>query len=248
MKEINLIPWDSKILNKKVFEIKYQKGLPLKTLAKLDKSCEKQDAYYVFIKVDNDDIKTIHYLETLGFNYIEFQLRIEKRLVKPYTLPHYKNFYLKEIFKSDVDDIKNICKIAKTTFTTDRFYIDPKINKDFSGKRYMNWILNSLEDNTYKIYKYCFKSNDEIAAFLMVKKDKDKIYIALGGTNPKFKGSGIYLSLLIEYLNLSYLNKNKNIYTTITALNKDVVDFYNLLEFKIIDRKVVLRKVYEHER
>jgi len=243
--KIKLVPWDSKVFDRNVFEIEYEKGFSFEDLVKIDNECKNQNANLSFIKVDSLDIKTVHNLEKLGFNYIEFQFKIEVGLVKTYELAHYKNFYIKGVRKEDRLDIKNICKIAETTFTKDRYSIDPKIGKGLSGKRYKNWVLSSLDDDLYELYKYCFKSNDKIAAFLLVKNEGDKIYLALIGTDSELKGSGIVLSFLIEYLNTCYSKENKNIYTFISAINKDIFNIYNLLGFKIIEQSIVLRKVYE---
>lgn len=198
-----------------------------------------------FIKVDSKDIKTIHLLEKLGFNYIGCQYKISVRLEKAYDIPHYKHFYLKKVEKSDVRAIEGISKIAETTFVTDRYYIDPEIERGLSGKRYKNWLINSFKDESYETYKYCFKSNNKIAGFLMIKREESEINLALGGVAPRLKGVGIYLSLLIEYLNRYYLGGEKSVYGLSSGLNIDVFNMYNYLGFSIVDQKVVLRKIYK---
>ncbi|GAH77397.1 unnamed protein product, partial [marine sediment metagenome] len=162
-----------------------------------------------------------------------------------YDISYYKHFYLKKVEKSDTRVIEEISKIAETTFVTDRYCIDPKIKRGLSGKRYKNWFINSFNDESYETYKYCFKSNNKIAAFLMIKREKSEIYLALGGVAPQAKGVGIYLNLLIEYLNMCYKEGQKSFFTHISGLNIDVFNIYNYLGFKIIDQKSVLRKIYE---
>lgn len=245
---ISFMSRDSKLFARNIFEINYEKDLTFAHLKDIDNECRLCNAYLVFIKVNSEDIKTIHFLEKLGFNYMECKYKLRIRLQKAYDIPHYKHFYLKKIEKLNIKSVEEISKIVETTFVTDRYYIDPKIEKGLSGKRYKNWFINSFDDESYETYKYCFKSNNKIAAFLMIRREKSEIELVLAGVAPQFKNIGIFPSMLIEYLNMCYLWGEKSFYGFISGLNIDVFNIYNYLGFKIVDQKIVMRKIYERAK
>lgn len=242
----HLVDWDTKLFNKNVFEVQNNDYFDKTELKDIDNSCYSDGAFMSFIKVNNLDLEKIHYLEELGFNYMESQYEVKKTLTAPYKVsPFSKHCTLQVLEYSDKRTIEYIERIVTTAFDTDRYYLDPKLDKEYSGLRYKNWFLNSLNDQNFSTYYYMSNKLDEIIGFLMVKHESKGIYLALGGISNDFKGFGFYASLLIDYLNYAFSQGFKNFYSSISSHNLEILNIYIYLGFSVVDEKIVMRKIYQ---
>lgn len=202
-----------------------------------DKFVEENLPYMIFCKINSDNIKKIHFLESVGFNYIETQFHMAKRLKELYEMRRKIQYSL-----ADDKDICKILNIAYTIFDTDRYSIDPYIGKDISGKRYVNWIMSSLGEENYYLYKYTY--DNDIVGFHMIKLENKKAYALLGGVNPDYKGIGIGLEISLLLNNILYSLGIKEIDTHISAINTNIFNIYMFMKYQIKDVKTVLRKIY----
>ena len=242
----HLVDWDTKLFNKNVFEIQNNDYFDRAELKEIDKSCYLDKAFMSFIKVNNLELEKIHYLEELGFNYMESQYRLKKMLTAPYKVsPFSKHCVLQAVDYSDIKTLENIENIVTTTFDTDRYYLDPKLDKKYSGLRYKNWFINSLNDQNYSIYSYVSKKHDDIIGFHMVKQEANDIYLALGGVSNDYKGYGFFASLLTDYLNYAFSQGFKKFYSSISSHNLEILNIYIYLGFSVVDEKIVMRKIYQ---
>jgi len=242
----HLVEWDTTLFNKKVFEIQDNDFFDRNELKEIDISCYSDQAFLSFIKVNNHDLEKIHYLEELGFNYMESQFEVEKILAAPYNVSAFsKHCSLQVLDYSDTKTIEKIENIITTAFDTDRYYLDPKLDKKWSGLRYKNWFLNSFNEKNFSSYCYKSKKEDKIIGFLMVKHELKGIYLALGGISNDFKGFGFYASLLIDYLNYAFSEGNKKFYSSISSHNLEILNIYIYLGFNVVGEKIVMRKIYQ---
>jgi hypothetical protein len=243
--EKRLVDWDTKVFKKNVFEIQNTDFFDRNRIKEIDESCNSNEAFMSFIKVKNHEFDKIHYLEEIGFNYMESQYEIVKILTVPYKVSTYSKYCsLRLLDHSDGKTVDKLTNIITTIFDTDRYYLDPQLDKKYSGMRYKNWFLNSLSDEKFLTYYYLSKKDNNIIGFLMVKMESNEIYLALGGISNNFKGFGFYTSLLTDYLNQVYLNGVKKIFTTISCHNLEILNIYINLGFSVVDEKIVMRKIY----
>jgi len=241
-----LVEWDTKLFNKNVFEIQNTDYFNQNELKEIDESCYSDNAFMSFIKLNNRDFEKIHYLEELDFRYMESQYKLKKRLTKAYkNSPLSRHCLLQRLDYSDEKTIEKIEEIITTTFDTDRYYLDPKLDKNYSGLRYNNWFLNSFNDDKYSTDVYISKKSGDIIGFQMVKKESDEIYLMLGGVSKEYKGYGFIASLLIDYFNYIFSYGIKTVYSSISSHNLEVFNIYMYLGFSLIDEKIVMRKIYE---
>jgi ribosomal protein S18 acetylase RimI-like enzyme len=247
MKEkLDFVSWDSNLLDKPVFEINYENQLDHHNISILDKECQEKKTFMTFLKIKNADIATIHFLESLDFNYMESQFKIMKNMKGLLENNIYNRFFdLKKIDGYNKSEISSILRIINTTFTTDRYHLDPQIPRQKSNKRYENWFLNALNNEKYTTFIYQNKKNNEIYGFLMVKEEEGGIYLGLGGVNENYKGYGIYTNLLTDYLNYAYSIGQKKFQTYISSHNIAVFNIYIYFGFHITEETIVMRKIYE---
>lgn len=240
-----LVEWDTKLFDKNVFEIQNTDYFNKNELKEIDESCYSDNAFMSFIKLNNRDFKKIHCLEKLGFNYMESQYGLKKILSEAYpSSPLSKHCLLQRLDYSDGNTISQIEEIITTTFDTDRYFLDPQLDKKYSGLRYKNWFLNSFHDKKYSTDAYISKKNGDVIGFQMVKNESDETYLMLGGVSKKYKGYGFIASLLIDYFNHVTSRGFKTVFSSISSHNIEVFNIYIYLGFNVVDEKIVMRKIY----
>ncbi|MDE4907326.1 GNAT family N-acetyltransferase [Methanogenium marinum] len=241
-----LVEWDTKLFSKNVFEIQNTDYFNKNELKEVDESCYTDNAFMSFIKLNNNDFKKIHYLEECGFNYMESQYELKKVLTQTSPVLLYsRHCVLQKLDYSDLKAVDEVIKIITTTFDTDRYFLDPKFDKKYSGLRYKNWFLNSFHDEKYETYVYISKTKGDIIGFSMIKNESYDTYMMLGGVSEEYKGYGFMVSMVNDYLNYAFSKGMKTAYTSISSHNLDVFNIYIHLGFRLTDEKIVMRKMYE---
>ena len=242
----NLVEWDTKLFDKNVFEIQNTDYFDKNELKEVDESCSNDYAFISFIKLNNRDYKKIHYLEERGFNYMESQYELKKVITKTSPVnPLSRHCLFERLDYSDKNTIDEVIKIITTTFDTDRYFLDPKLDKKYSGLRYKNWFLNSFHDEKYVAYVYRSKKTGDVIGFMMVRNESNETYLMLGGVSVEYKGYGFMVGLFTDYLNYAFSQGIKTAYTYISSHNLDIFNICIYLGFCLTEEKIVLRKIYE---
>lgn len=234
----DLIPWDSKVIGKNVLEINNDFDLDNDEYNKTEaKIVSEYSPFMIFCKVPIHDIVRIHYLEEAGFRFMETQFHIVRKIQEKFSI------------KSDIEcspyqegDLPKIIEIAKTTFDTDRYSIDPYIGREIAGQRYANWILNSINNKENILLKYSLEN--EIIGFHLIKVSGKIAHALLGGVREDYKssGAGVFINLLLN--NYLYSMGLKSIDTYISAANIGIFNIDIYMQYKIKDVTAVLRKVF----
>ena len=204
----------------------------------------KYDPYYVSVKIPVENLQAIHFLEKMGFNFVELQIREKISLKKTFDIPS-KQYSLKLI--QSTSDLEKVLAIAGTTFTDDRFRIDPLLDPKISTARYELFVKQSYEEKDQRVYGLINNKTLEILGFKTHKYlDSSKAMLFLGGIHTKYKSLG--LGIILALLELNELKRNgiKKVYTHISARNYNVMNLeLTKIGFKVDTSYVVLRKIYE---
>lgn len=205
---------------------------------------EKYNPKYVYTKIDIEDISKIHYLEQNGFEYIETQLQLFKRLTELYDTTAYDGIIKLETVQEN--DLQEINKISDVVFDIDRIFIDEKINNSIAQTRYHLYLKNSLEKENQRFDKLIDISTCKIIAFhTLMYKDEKSVLLLLGGILPEYHSTGANYALDYYVYNELYKSGHKNITTHVSARNIKVMNYLiKVLGFKFKKSFVVLRKVY----
>ena len=208
---------------------------------------EEYDPKYVYTKLPVTDIDKIHFLENNGFEFIECQLQLFKRLTHLYDTSIYEKDMLLKLEEVDSEnDLEEIQQISDITFDVDRIYIDSKLDKELAKKRYHLYIRNSLLEKNQRLDKLVDINNDRIIGFhTLMYKNNDAVLVLLGAVSPDYQKTGAN-NVLDRYLyNELFRLGRKNITTHISARNIKVLNYVQkILEFKIRQTFIVLRKIY----
>lgn len=209
--------------------------------------CSLYNPICVVCKIPIEDIKSVHFLESYGFNIIEVQARLTLILKKEYDTLRY-NFTLIEVDNNN--DLEEALNIAGTTFTDDRYSIDPYLNsiamKNISGERYRRYTLKSFQMIDERLYVLKRSNNNEVLALgtHQIFNEKEALLFNLGVKN-SYKNMGI--GVIFEYFRLNQLRKDgiKKVITHISLRNYQSLNIaMNLMRFKIKNNFIVLNKYY----
>lgn len=201
---------------------------------------------YIYTKISTDDISKIHYLESNGFEFIECQLELFKRITELYDTSMFDdNVAVEQV--CDGHDLDTIYKVSDAAFDNiDRIYVDEKIDKSIARKRYHLYLQNSFEQSNQRLDKLVDKKSKKILGFhSLLYKDEKSVMLLLGGILPDYQSSGINYALDYNIYNDLYRSGHKNITTHISAKNMKVMNYLTkVLDFKVKMSAIVMRKIY----
>lgn len=242
----SVISWDSEYLENTTVEIKdfsakSQTDL-IKLMTQLERSIHLKKRDLLFTKIPLQDFKKIQMLDQVGFYYMEQTITLDINLSKwdpsRFTFP--TNEY--RLIPALVSDKKTIRRIAHTTFTADRFHLDPGIPKKNADHRFEMWIENSFRSGD-SIYKFIDKKNTIIAFFIYLA-HPDHAEFRLAGLDPDYIGKGLG-KMLYHHMYRKLKEENYTRVLSVISLNNlPVLNVYMYLgSAKFFDPLITLHKV-----
>lgn len=239
---INELIWDSKLLNRKIGELKVDSESPPQ-LETVIEEAKKDEFKYIICKLQSQQTTLIKLLESLGFYLsdigVTWEVKSDKFL--------YKN--MNE--SSDIRNIRKIIKIAtkkdisvlkemvKSLFLESRFYNDPFFSKEEADNIYQMWIENSVRGYVADIVFHIPNTG-----FVTCKKSSHSTgEIVLIGVKKDFRGKGIG-TILIEEAIKWFRMQGINFVSVRTQLkNLNSMNFYLKLNFYIKGYDIVFAKI-----
>lgn len=117
-------------------------------LSSLIAKCSKELLLHISIRINKEDLSSIHALESQNFKLMDFLVTYSIDLRK-----HQKNLIQSKYLIRSIkpDEISEIGKMAFDCFNenilaTDRFHADSTLSKIKSSKVYAEWVINSSKD------------------------------------------------------------------------------------------------------
>lgn len=238
----NLIAIDSELLGRSVLSIEDFTGEA--DFAALEaRYVEAHRPLYVSCKLPLDRAADIHRLEDHGFRFIECQIRAQIDLRKAVDTSHFP--YRFERVKDDAE-LAAVMEIAGSTFTHDRFSIDPLLDPSFSGRRYRRYVRQSFDSPDEEVYALIEPASRRVVAFKTHRYlGNDEVLLLLGGVHPDLKSSGV--GVMNTYFELEELRRRgiRSGYTHYSAANRDIVNLeVGRLGYQIVATYAVMRKIY----
>jgi hypothetical protein len=206
---------------------------------------KEQDPFYCVCKLPIEDLEGIHRIEEAGFRFLELQIRLTARTRERDTSAFPYLFSRVE----DEADLEEVLRIAGSTFTEDRFSVDPalgRLDPRFSGKRYRLYIEKSFRSADERVYKLVGKATGRIVGFNTHKYlGGGEALMFNGGVLPELKTTG--LGAICDYFLINELRRNgiRRFITQVSARNYPIMNLEIAgLGFKVDRSYVVLRKAY----
>lgn len=181
----------------------------------------------VSCRLPHDRLNESMFLEDREFRFIE--------LVYPLCLDGLRSIDLPEdgieVIPACAADFGAIRDIARTAFATGRYTMDPRLDRDFGGRRYAAWVESSFDHPTQRVYKVC--DGGAIVAFFVTEMlPGARVYWHLTAVAPAYQGKGFGKRAWRAMLLLNRQQGAERVETTIAARNTPVVNLYVDLHFR----------------
>ncbi len=233
---------DSQILGRAILEVS---GPYDGELAQLEAQyVREQNPRLVIYKAPIEDIASIQALEEHGFQFIETQLRLTQRLRKPFDTG--KTPYSFERVTTE-EHLAEVLEIAGSTFTDDRFLVDPKLPDAhaISAARYQAYVRQSFVRENERVYRLVNAAGKTVAFKTNRIVNPEEALMLLGGVHADYKAAG--LAAINAFYDFNELIKNgvRRFTTHVSARNYGVMNLeISGFQYKIKQTFIVLRKLY----
>ncbi|MAV35861.1 MAG: hypothetical protein CMJ59_10410 [Planctomycetaceae bacterium] len=235
-------PIDSTVLGASVLHLDVSAGVEDLTRVEADYLRAYQPRYVV-CRVPVEDLATTHCLEEHGFRFVEFQLRSELRLKKRYRTEPFPYRY-EPVTK--LEDLQTVQQIAATTFTDDRWTVDPAIEDSFGAARYRDYLEASWQRSDEWLHKLTNSQTGEIVAFNSARALGDaSVLLLLAGVTAAYKRGG--LGTILNYFVFNdFLQRGlRRVRTHHSGRNYAIMNLeLGHFQFRVVQTFAVLRKCY----
>jgi hypothetical protein len=238
---VERIDVDSRVLGRSVLAI-HDLDCEVDLRAVEEEYVRKSDPVYVSCRIPLEQVANIQFAERHGFHFVECQIRSTIRLRSPYDVSQYP--YAFERVRSE-EDLREVLEIAGVTFEHDRFSRDPLFPAGVAGRRYQEYVRNSLQSPCEAVYRLLDAERRTVAFKTHRYVSDTEVLFLLGGVHPDFKGLG--LGPINEYFEFNELIGEgiRRGVTHISAVNYPVFNLeIGALGFRVTGTFAVLRKCY----
>ena len=177
---VNELSWESDFFCKKIGSI-----------ANIDIDIDKDELSHFDLicnKVAASDYISIDILNKSGFNYVEGEVLLTKKIEKKSTSIE------NSVEAATESDLNSLLKISNDMFKFSRFR-SPWFSANQTNEFYGLWIKNAIlcifDDVCFVV-----KSGLEVKGFITLKKNEESVSIGLLGVSSKYQGCGIGHTLL----------------------------------------------------
>ena len=202
---------------------------------------------YVYVKVPAEELSLIHHFEDQGFRFMEFQLRMSRRLPRKTFDTSAFDGALEMRLLGPEDDLEPVLKLADDIFTIDRLYMDPLLpDKSLAKRRYRLFITKSWQAEDEEVLGFYDRRDGGLVSFHTHKYLGDHLVLTfLGGHAPAFQGSGLVWGGSLLFFN-HWINRDiKRVRTHISMANYRIMEAeYKGFDYRPEQSFAVLRKIY----
>ena len=229
--DVVTMPWDERVLGFPVLDLtnfRLKEGAQVQQAATdLRSWLSRIDAGMVSCRLSETSLKEGWALEAAGFRFIEMMISpVCTRLAKV-AQRHPKT----DIRLAEASDLDRLIAIASTAFGSERFHQDPRIDNKAADQRYSNWVEDSLEHATQKLY--CVTCDEVIVAlFVTENREPNAVYWHLTALDPTRAGVGLGEQVWRAMLDYHASMGAIEVKTKIAVRNTVVMNLYAKLGFR----------------
>ena len=180
----------------------------------------------ITLKVKKTQKKILKKKIQKNFKFIDVNYKFVKK-IKDKNFLNNQNYFCR---LSNLNDKQKIVSIAKEAFRYSRFQIDKRIPKILFERIQLEWINNFFKGKRGTDLIVA-KKNKRIAGFLLILVKRNKMYIDLIATSPKFQRTGVAKSMInFAVKNINFRNFEIEVGTQ--KKNHNSIIFYKKIGFK----------------
>lgn len=178
---------------------------------------------FVSVRLDSGLNKEITFLQEHGF------LLVEKTLQPIFSdLRNFQGDEELQIESVTSEYLKEVLKIAESSFDVSRFHFDTKFSGINVNLRYVNWITDSLHHNNLWVATL----NGQVVSFFLTEKVGNESYWHLTAVSNNFKGKGFGKRSWIKKLEHEHKIGHQSVRTKISVDNLKILNLYGSLGAK----------------
>lgn len=201
---------------------------------------------YQVVKVPVNKVDFNFGLSSLGFSFIEGQLRLGKQFDNFDVSRRELQVFAKQASYDLVDSEEKfnsvIGRVTPEMFVTDRVALDPHFGKEAGCRRYSNWMRTEYKNGTSKFMRVFFRNL--LVGFVMYRDKGELMDSLLGGafSDVRIPGIGLLTIAAPFYYFPSKGGKFTTFETNISTNNPSVRRIYDDLGFSVINEYYVFVK------
>ncbi len=223
--------WDSAILGNPVLQItrlKIKDQLAKNDFALFENERDGLQAGLVSCRLPHQCLSESIFLEENGFRLIEMLYQPELNGLQARELGQPGNV---DVYPADNQDLEAILKIAGNAFRDDRFHVDPRLDSSLGDQRYINWVRDSQQHQSQKLYSFSQKGKT-VGFFVTEVLDNGTWYWHLTAVSPDVQGKGIGRRVWLAMLSMLKESGVDSVRSCISARNYRVLNLYISLGFR----------------
>ncbi len=198
---------------------------------------------YILVRIEPQNLFFVPALEKNDFNFIETRLAISfpaKELVYP---PMFRRIISKFNVQDKIINTGKSLTLIKTKmknmFLTDRISVDPYLGKDYSLKRYQNWLDDLFKNPSCKVFELVL--NKEPIGFYAIRIKDSLIDSVMGGIYEKFAGAGLGLFVIKNPIDRCLNEGFQKVVTAISTNNEQITSMYASLPHNVTKTEYTFR-------
>ena len=202
--------------------------------------------FYVYVKIPAEGLPLIHYFEDQGFRFMEFQLRMSRRLPRrKFDTAMFDEVLALSALGPD-DDLEPTLRLADEVLKVDRVFMDPALPEGPASKRYRLYITNSWKTEDEEVLNFHDRRSGQLVSFHTHKYLGEGLVLTfLGGTARECQGSGLSRGCTLKFFNHWIERGVRRVRTHISLTNYKIMeDEYKGADYKAEQSFAILRKIY----
>lgn len=227
--EAGLVPWDMAAFN---FPVAHISAIEVGNVSDAQREWSRFSAWLdatgariASCRLDHQRLAESMFLEQHGFRFVEMVLH-------PYVM-------LDAVDRMSGDlhielatqaDLPALRRIAETSFSHERYHVDPRLDKRLADIRYGRWVESALNHPQQRLFKLV---DEGVTVALFVTEDRGSdVYWHLTAIAPECQGKGYGRRAWTTMLAHHQVQGRRKLSTTISARNSAVLSLYSHLQFK----------------
>jgi L-amino acid N-acyltransferase YncA len=237
--QIALIPWDIETFGFAVADYKFDFSQNLLSKSaliaeKIQLWAKNNNIELVGTTADAADYSKISFIQSLGFRYIDTTISLRYKNVQKLEFP-LSDF---EVLPADKAALEGVVEICSSSFSSGRYYADPRFPKHLADKRYQDWVTRAFsQESTQELF--VTKVNDEVCGFMVLEARGTEGWLHLAAVLPKWQGK--HIGLAVYAASMIYLQKKgvDLVHAKVSASNAPVFNLHTRLGARVYNSEIL---------
>lgn len=215
--EISHLEWDTKEFNVKSCKVILNEKISKENIEEIKEYVKENEYQFITIQnVNNNEENNFLLSELSNITLVDVNMQLMKKIMKAIEIPEVE-------IRTNLEENKEILKIATESFTYSRFFIDNKLPENRKDV-YVNWAKNAMKKNNK--YFAIYKSKEQIKGFILFSYDSNCITIELVAIDKNSQHQGIGTALLQSVEKFAYDNSINELHVGTQLNNIKAQNFY----------------------